>query len=68
MSEWRVIANTGGAYEVSDDGQVRSVDRMVAVRGVFGASYRRAVGKVLTQFNHTNGYKQVLLQCPVNAG
>src|SRR4051812_35058077 len=35
MTEWRSVVGHEGAYEVSDDGQGRSIDRtMITVRGV----------------------------------
>ena len=61
MAEWRVVANTGDAYEVSSDGQVRSVARTVVVRNQWGASARRLPCKLLTVFAHSNGYRQVSL-------
>jgi len=33
MTEWRAVTGFEGFYEISDDGQVRSIDRWILIRG-----------------------------------
>ncbi len=53
--EWRKIE--GFEYEVSDEGQVRSLDRIIIRRGVEA----RLVGKELKFRKHRNGYRCISL-------
>ncbi len=54
---WKAVVGFEGAYEVSDAGRVRSIDRETTFRGV-----RRAVkGRVLAPLRHTGGYLRVSL-------
>lgn len=45
--EWRPVVGFEGYYEVSSLGRVRSVDRLVSVKGRWGQEYRTYAGKVL---------------------
>lgn len=58
--EWRPIEGYEGLYEVSNTGQVRSLDMYVKSR--YG-NYRLHKGKVLSPAKDTNGYLTVLLSC-----
>lgn len=59
MEEWRPVAGFAGAYEVSNLGRVRSLDRRILCRN--GTSFRRR-GVVLNPSEHTpGGYRQVKL-------
>ena len=53
---WRVIPNTKGYYEVSNTGEVRSIERVLYKSN--GRTETR-VGHVLKQSTDTNGYKVV---------
>lgn len=55
---WKPIPGYEGAYEASDDGQIRSVDRTVDGPGGFP---KRVKGAVLAQSTHPNGYKRANL-------
>ena len=60
MSEqWRAVPDWEGFYEVSDQGRVRSVDRIVPSRPGFTA---RRKGKVLRARVNTSGHLEVKLQ------
>lgn len=52
MERWLPVPGYEGAYEVSDRGRVRSLDRITA-------QGRPCKGIVLTQLNGSKGYKQV---------
>lgn len=52
--EWRPVADYEGLYEVSDQGRVRSLDRI-------DAGGRRRPGRVLTPHTLRHGYLQVTL-------
>lgn len=54
MEEWRDIEGYEGFYQVSDSGQVRSLDR-VTTNG------RKRKGRTLKQANRPNGYRFVVL-------
>ena len=56
MAEWRTTP-LRDSYEVSDEGEVRSVDRMITGNG---KPYLRK-GRVLTPLRHNRGYLQVSL-------
>ena len=56
MEEWKEIPGYEGLYEVSNTGQVRSLDRYDN-RNCFRK------GKVLSPGKDTNGYLQVILSC-----
>lgn len=55
---WLAIPGYEGAYEASDAGQVRSLDRVARTR--WGADYP-IQGRVLRQHVQTNGYRYVSL-------
>ena len=55
-SEWRAVVGAEGFYEVSNDGSVRSRDR------VDGAGRRRK-GRVLRQMTTGDGHRQVTICC-----
>ena len=54
LERWRAVPGHEGAYEVSDLGRVRSINR-ITDRG------RRIKGRVLSLASHRNGYQQVNL-------
>lgn len=57
--EWRILPSCE-FYEVSDDGQVRSIDRVLTLRGRGGELYERTKkGALLKPLRHTNGYLMV---------
>lgn len=58
IEEWRPIEGYEGLYEVSNTGQVRSLDMYVKSR--YG-NYRLHKGKVLSPAKDTNGYLKVNL-------
>lgn len=53
--EWRPVVGGEGAYEVSDLGRVRSIDRLVPV----GNHMRRHPGRLLSQRLNRKGYPVV---------
>lgn len=53
---WKAIAGYEGAYEVSDHGRVRSLDRVITYTG--GAD-RKLVGKQLSPATNSRGYLSV---------
>jgi hypothetical protein len=55
---WKDVVGYEGIYEVSDQGQIRSVDRMVNCRG----GKRMAKGKVLAPHPSDRPYLHVVLQ------
>lgn len=59
--EWKTIEGYEGLYEVSNDGCVRSLDRMVTFndKGSMCTSLRR--GKMMSPFTDKSGYKGVSL-------
>ena len=54
--EWRSVVGYEGLYEVSNTGQVRSLDRYVK-----GKSYRLHKGKVLSPGKNSRGYLSAVL-------
>lgn len=54
---WRPVVGYEGIYEVSDQGRVRSVDRVSR----FKRTVRKVPGVVLKPLNHPNGYRRVAL-------
>ena len=56
---WRPVVGYEGLYEVSNTGQVRSLDRYVKNNH----SYRLHKGKVLSLLKNEYGYIQVVLSC-----
>lgn len=56
--EWRPVVGWEGLYEVSTEGQVRSLDKIAA--HPYGTQVRR--GKVLWASPNSNGYLNVTLQ------
>lgn len=51
---WKPVVGYEGYYEVSDQGQVRSLDR-------FGSDGRRLIGKILSPGKLATGHLQVTL-------
>ena len=56
VEEWRPVVGYEGLYEVSDWGNVRSVDRMVKSKG---SGERLVTGRLLKQYTDKDGYKRV---------
>lgn len=63
MTEWRGVADFEGLYEVSDDGRVRSLPRIVNTRNPHGPIVRLAPGRILKPAIR-NGYVEVSLRRP----
>jgi phage portal protein BeeE len=57
MVTWKPIAGHEGCYEVSDDGRVRSLDRVVKFKNSTAFKHGR---EIVGSFTH-NGYRQVIL-------
>lgn len=57
--QWRDVPEWEGWYQVSDTGQVRSVDRTIAFADGRVRNYR---GKILNQYNDKAGYWKVTLK------
>ena len=59
--EWRAVAGYEGAYEVSDRGRVRSLERLSAehYHPQTGIRRRRVQGRVLAVLRHPSGYLRV---------
>lgn len=63
MENWKDIPGYEGRYQVSDLGNVRSVDRRVRTVSKFGAETTRAVrGVVLKPQKHSAGYLHVRIE------
>ncbi len=63
MTEWRAIPSYEGFYEVSDDGRVRSIDRVIEQDSRWGNRVKqRYGGRVLKQATNRYGYLTVFLQ------
>lgn len=60
METWKAISGWEGWYEVSDQGRVRSLDR-ISIAGGFPATYK---GKILATPPGKNGYQTVCLTSP----
>ena len=56
MAAWLAVPSNG-FYEVSDEGEVRSIDRVIERRG----KPAKLAGKVLKPLNHSQGYWSVSL-------
>lgn len=56
---WRPALGFDGVYEVSDQGRVRSVDRVTVFSGRWGTVRRKQRGTILKPLNHPGGYKRV---------
>lgn len=59
--EWREIPGTEGLYEASDDGRIRSLDRVIERRGQGTYLHR---GRVLKPLVRTEGYHLVNIHVP----
>lgn len=59
--EWREIPGYEGFYEISTEGQIRSMDREVMQKGRWGTSLRKAAGMILKPLALNTGYMQVTL-------
>ena len=51
MAAWSTVPSNG-SYEVSDEGEARSIDRIIERNG----KPTRLAGKVLKPLKHTQGY------------
>lgn len=56
IEEWRPVVGYEGLYQVSDWGNVRSLDRLVLSKA---GSYRKAYGVLLSQYIDKDGYCRV---------
>lgn len=62
-SEWRPVVGYEGVYEVSDQGQVRSLDRNIEQASRNGTVYTRFIsGQVMNPTVGTHGYPHVTLR------
>jgi hypothetical protein len=62
MSNWKAIPNYEDLYEVSSDGQVRSLGRVVGCISKWGTEAELNCKPVLMKpYTHDNGYKTVIL-------
>lgn len=60
LEEWRPVVGYEGLYEVSDWGNVRSLDAYLPSKG---GSVRLKRGRLLKQYTDKDGYKRVGLHC-----
>lgn len=60
---WMNIEGLEGIYQVSSLGRVRSLDRTIKVKSVYGTQERAYKGRVLAQRDDKDGYKRVSLTC-----
>lgn len=61
---WKAVPGYEGAYEVSDQGRVRSLDRSVLVNSGKGPNrsyWKQLSGQIIAPQKHTQGYLQVAL-------
>jgi hypothetical protein len=59
---WKSVVGFEGSYEVSNLGNVRSIDRYCIQKNNFNEKYNHIYkGKILKQFKNNAGYKQVQL-------
>jgi hypothetical protein len=65
VEEWRAVPGWEGLYEVSDQGRVRSLDRIVVQQARFGMIERFAPGRIMAIGKDAKGYRQCRL---FNAG
>lgn len=56
MEDWRDIPGFEGRYQVSDQGRVRSIDRMVRAVSKAGREYQRKVRGVVLRPGRCRGY------------
>lgn len=61
METWRAVPSFEGLYEVSNLGQVRSVDRVIECAGPRGVYASRKLGRVLRPGRMTSGHMSVVL-------
>lgn len=61
MAEWRDVPGYEGFYQVSDDGQVKSLDRVVLSRLKSGVRPWRRTGRVLSAAAQPKGHMMVVL-------
>lgn len=61
MEQWKDIPGYEGRYQVSDFGNVRSVDRHVRLSTLQGATQRLARGKTLRSAPNASGHLSVVL-------
>lgn len=63
MTEFRPVVGYEGLYEVSDQGDVRSLDRVVHLKNRWGfVAPRQLKGRVLTPCKCSNGYLKVTFE------
>ena len=60
QEEWRPVVGYEGLYEVSNYGQVRSLDRYIPYKGIYG-KMRLCRGKTLVPYYGRGGYLRILL-------
>ncbi len=59
---WKDVVGYEGLYQVSNEGNVKSVDRIIKQKSRYGTFFERFYkGKKLKQFTDKDGYKQVNL-------
>lgn len=59
---WKDVKNYEGLYEISNLGNVRSLDKIINGANQFGCKYKnRKKGKILKQHINKQGYKKVIL-------
>lgn len=62
MEEWKDILGYEGLYQVSNEGRVRSLDRIVVANSRWGVLREMLFkGKIIKQFVGNNGYMKVSL-------
>ena len=62
MEEWKDIPDYEGLYQVSSEGRVRSLDKLVKLSGNQGSTYiKTLIGKVLKNQLNEHGYYCVCL-------
>lgn len=64
MEEWEDVVGWEGFYQVSSQGRVRSLDRLITQKSRWGLQSRTMKGKNLKIFSCTNGYLFVSLSRP----
>jgi hypothetical protein len=56
MEEWKDISGYEGLYQVSSEGRIRSLDRMIEQTGLKHVSRRIYKGKILVGSSNPGGY------------
>lgn len=60
LEEWRPVVGWEGLYEVSNYGRVRSIDRYIPYKGIYG-KMRLCRGKIIVPCYCRGGYLRILL-------